>query len=70
MQVMRMVAREVRMLKIVSHINIVRLIEALSSRGGRAYIVMEHVHHCLSEDLYMHPNGVNPVQVWRRILLQ
>ncbi len=56
-EVMRLVLREIRLLKASTHPNVVHLYEAFKSKSGRVYMVMEHVDHTLTETLKKSPFG-------------
>ena len=62
-EVMRLVLREIRLLKASVHPNIVHLHEAFKSKSGRVYMVMEHVQHTLTEQLRKNPFGFSPQSV-------
>ena len=60
---MRLVLREIRLLKASVHPNVVHLYEAFRSKSGRVYMVMEHVQHTLTEQLRKSPFGFSPRSV-------
>lgn len=60
--------REVKILRLLKHENIVQLKEAFR-RKGRLYLVFEYVERNLLELLEEHQNGLSPVMV-RSIILQ
>ena len=60
---MRLVLREIRLLKASVHPNVVHLHEAFRSKSGRVYMVMEHVQHTLTEQLRKNPFGFSPRSV-------
>mmetsp|Transcript_9006 Transcript_9006/g.19350 ORF Transcript_9006/g.19350 Transcript_9006/m.19350 type:complete len:799 (+) Transcript_9006:292-2688(+) len=62
-EVMRLALREIRLLKMANHPNIVRMHEAFRSKSGRVYLVMEFVDKTLTEELRRHPRGFPPAQV-------
>ena len=60
---MRLVLREIRLLKASVHPNVVRLHEAFRSKSGRVYMITEHVQHTLTEQLRKNPFGFSPRSV-------
>ena len=62
-EVMRLVLREIRLLKASVHPNVVHLHEAFRSKSGRVYMVMEHVQHTLTEQLRRNSFGFSPQSV-------
>ena len=55
--------REIRLLKVSIHPNIVGLHKAFCSKSGRVYMVMEHVQHTLTEQLKRNRFGFLPRNV-------
>ena len=55
--------REVRLLQLVSHPNVVRLLEAYQSSSGRLYLVFEHVEHTLLQQLRANKSGMPAAMV-------
>ncbi|GAX74307.1 hypothetical protein CEUSTIGMA_g1756.t1 [Chlamydomonas eustigma] len=62
-EVMRLVMREIRLLKASNHPNVVKLHEAFKSKSGRVYMVMENVENTLTEQLRKCPFGFSPQNV-------
>ena len=60
---MRLVQREIRLLKASVHPNVVHLHEAFRSKSGRVYMVMDHVQHTLTERLKKSPFGFSAQSV-------
>lgn len=64
--VRKTILREVKVLQMLKHPNIVNLIEAFR-RGGKLYLVFEYVEKTVLEILEQHPYGVKPDLVCRYI---
>ncbi len=54
---MRLVLREIRLLKTSAHPNVVSVVEAFRSKSGRIYLAMEFCERTLIADLKSHPFG-------------
>eukprot|EP00798_Chlamydomonas_sp_ICE-L_P022644 gene22644-29792_t len=57
---LRLAGREMDILKRCDHPNIIRLVEAVRSKSGRIYAVMECAERTLTDELHMHPRGFQP----------
>lgn len=64
--VRKTILREVKVLQMLNHPNIVNLIEAFR-RGGKLYLVFEYVEKTVLEILEEHPYGIKPDLVCRYI---
>ncbi|GIL72881.1 hypothetical protein Vretifemale_3169 [Volvox reticuliferus] len=52
--------REVRVLQLAKHVNIVNLLEAYKSQSGRLYLVFEYVERTLLQELKANRSGMPP----------
>ncbi|EFJ42972.1 hypothetical protein VOLCADRAFT_32096, partial [Volvox carteri f. nagariensis] len=55
--------REVRVLQLAKHVNIVNLLEAYKSQSGRLYLVFEYVERTLLQELKGNRTGLPPAVV-------
>ncbi|KXZ56659.1 hypothetical protein GPECTOR_1g594 [Gonium pectorale] len=55
--------REVRVLQLAKHVNIVNLLEAYKSQSGRLYLVFEYVERTLLQELKANRSGMPPAAV-------
>ncbi|KAG2442854.1 hypothetical protein HXX76_002933 [Chlamydomonas incerta] len=55
--------REVRVLQLAKHVNIVNLLEAYKSQSGRLYLVFEYVERTLLQELKANRGGMPPAAV-------
>ncbi len=62
--------REVRLLQQISHINVVRMIEAYQSASGRLYLVFEYVESTVLALLKASPQPGLPVKQVQSIMWQ
>lgn len=63
--------REVRLLQLVRHVNIIRLYEAYRSQSGRLYLVFEYVERTLLQELKSQRQGTGlPLPMVKLVVYQ
>lgn len=55
--------REVKLLQLVNHKNVVKLLEAYQSQSGRLYLVFEYVENTVLQLIRLNRQGMPPAQV-------